>query len=55
MADEIAVNSGFTAGVFRESFPSILKTPHVLYPPINFKAYDRDVDMNDPSVKILES
>ncbi|CAM0142658.1 Alpha-1,3-mannosyltransferase-like protein [Umbelopsis sp. WA50703] len=55
MADTIVVNSNFTAGVFKRSFPSILKRPRTLYPPINFEAYDKDVDINDQSVKILVS
>ncbi|KAI8140704.1 alpha-1,3/1,6-mannosyltransferase ALG2 [Fennellomyces sp. T-0311] len=54
MADTIAVNSGYTGLVFKESFRSIKQTPQILYPPINFAAYDRSVDMNDESVKILE-
>jgi alpha-1,3/alpha-1,6-mannosyltransferase len=55
MADTIVVNSNFTAGVFKRSFPSILKRPRTLYPPINFEAYDKEVDINDQSVKILVS
>ena len=54
MADTIAVNSGYTGLVFKESFRSINQTPQILYPPINFSAYDKSVDMNDESVKILE-
>jgi alpha-1,3/alpha-1,6-mannosyltransferase len=34
-ADMVVVNSRFTAGIFRESFPSISASPDVLYPPIN--------------------
>ncbi|KAI9357754.1 alpha-1,3/1,6-mannosyltransferase ALG2 [Pilaira anomala] len=55
MADTITVNSQFTAGMFRKAFPRILKTPRVLYPPINFKAYDKQVDLSDPSVQLIES
>ncbi|CEP11992.1 hypothetical protein [Parasitella parasitica] len=55
MADTIAVNSQFTGGMFRRSFPGILKKPRVLYPPINFAAYDKQVDLADPSVQIIES
>lgn len=55
MADSITVNSQFTAGMFRRSFPSILKKPRVLYPPINFNAYDKKVDLADPSVQLVES
>lgn len=54
-ADTITVNSQFTAGIFRKSFKSILKTPRVLYPPINFALYDRQVDMLDSSVQSLET
>lgn len=55
MADTITVNSHFTAGMFKKSFPGILKVPRVLYPPINFAAYDKQVDLADPSVQIIES
>ncbi|ORZ16984.1 alpha-1,3/1,6-mannosyltransferase ALG2 [Absidia repens] len=55
LSDTIVVNSGFTGGMFRQSFPSILKKPRVLYPPINFAAYDRSVDLSDPRVQLLES
>ncbi|KAI9274578.1 alpha-1,3/1,6-mannosyltransferase ALG2 [Phascolomyces articulosus] len=54
MSDTIAVNSGYTGSVFKESFPSICQTPEILYPPINFRGYDRSVDLNDESVKILQ-
>ncbi|KAI7906438.1 alpha-1,3/1,6-mannosyltransferase ALG2, partial [Cokeromyces recurvatus] len=55
MADTIAVNSQFTAGMFRRSFPAILKKPKVLYPPINFAAYDKAVDLSDPFVQLIET
>lgn len=55
MADAITVNSQFTGGMFRRSFPCILKKPRVLYPPINFAAYDKQVDLSDPSVQQIES
>jgi alpha-1,3/alpha-1,6-mannosyltransferase len=55
MADTITVNSQFTAGMFRRSFPAILKKPRVLYPPINFAAYDKSVDLSDPTVQLIES
>ncbi|KAI7889856.1 alpha-1,3/1,6-mannosyltransferase ALG2 [Mucor mucedo] len=55
MADTITVNSNFTAGMFRRAFPSIFKKPRVLYPPINFAAYDKKVDLSDPSVQLVES
>ncbi|CAG8612120.1 4415_t:CDS:10 [Ambispora leptoticha] len=54
MADAIVVNSKFTANVFRDSFPSIKQRPEVLYPGIHFTSYDKAVDLNDESVKILE-
>jgi alpha-1,3/alpha-1,6-mannosyltransferase len=55
LADTVTVNSKFTAGMFERSFKSIIKKPRVLYPPINFAAYDKEVDMTDPSVQIIES
>ncbi|ORX60278.1 alpha-1,3/1,6-mannosyltransferase ALG2 [Hesseltinella vesiculosa] len=54
-ADAIVVNSKFTRNTFKQSFPSIDYLPKVLYPPINFAAYDRAVDYSDPLVQILES
>ncbi|KAI9279629.1 alpha-1,3/1,6-mannosyltransferase ALG2 [Sporodiniella umbellata] len=54
-ADTITVNSQFTLNIFRRSFPSILKKPRVLYPPINFSLYNRTVDVTDPTVLALES
>jgi alpha-1,3/alpha-1,6-mannosyltransferase len=54
MADDIVVNSKFTAGVFKESFKSLSnKKPGVLYPSIVFSSYDRAVDLQDPTVKPL--
>lgn len=41
--------------MFKKSFPTIAKTPEVLYPPINFEAYDRPVDVTDSAVQILGS
>ncbi|CAO3624923.1 unnamed protein product [Cunninghamella echinulata] len=55
MSDFIVVNSGFTAGMFKQSFPSIKKQLRVLYPPINFDAYDRPIDITDPKVQLLDS
>ncbi|KAI8092833.1 alpha-1,3/1,6-mannosyltransferase ALG2 [Halteromyces radiatus] len=55
LSDTIVVNSGFTGGMFKRSFPTILKKPRVLYPPINFDAYDRTTDYSDPQVQLLES
>eukprot|EP01133_Synstelium_polycarpum_P004321 gene4321-5047_t len=39
-ADKTVVNSNFTARTFTEAFPSIAKTPAVLYPCLNLKQYD---------------
>ncbi|CAO3644956.1 unnamed protein product [Cunninghamella blakesleeana] len=55
MSDIIVVNSGFTASMFKKTFPSMNKQLRVLYPPINFDAYDRSIDMNDPKVQLLQS
>lgn len=55
LADTVTVNSKFTAGMFERSFKSIVKKPRVLYPPINFAAYDKVVDMADSSVQLIES
>ena len=53
MADEIVVNSQFTASIFKASFPLISKYPEALYPGIHLTAYDEPVDMSDPLVKML--
>ncbi|RKO94022.1 alpha-1,3-mannosyltransferase ALG2-like protein, partial [Blyttiomyces helicus] len=53
MADEIVVNSKFTASVFRDSFPRISRSPGVLYPAIRFDAYDHKVNLANPTVKPL--
>src|SRR5947209_10597903 len=55
MADKIVVNSKFTQGIFRESFPSITQGPQVLYPGIHFDSYDKKVYMEDEAVKILNT
>lgn len=45
MADFVMVNSKFTAGTFRETFTSLEDVPvNVLYPGINKKSFDIDVD-----------
>ncbi|XP_030640154.1 alpha-1,3/1,6-mannosyltransferase ALG2 [Chanos chanos] len=45
MADRVVVNSRFTAGVFKQTFPRLsgVKTD-VLYPSLNFSAFDGEVD-----------
>ena len=50
MADVTVVNSNFTASIFHSSFPLIHIEPRVLYPGIALKAYDKEVDFDDPSV-----
>ncbi|KAI9599227.1 alpha-1,3/1,6-mannosyltransferase ALG2 [Syncephalis fuscata] len=44
MADSIAVNSQFTAGVFKQTFTRISHKPQVLYPGIRLDAYDRPIN-----------
>ncbi|KAF9009564.1 glycosyltransferase family 4 protein [Cyathus striatus] len=46
-ADIILANSRFTARVFKAYFPSIERTPDVVYPGINISAYEADVDPSD--------
>ncbi|CAG8672216.1 5663_t:CDS:2, partial [Paraglomus occultum] len=55
ISDRILVNSQFTAGIFRESFPSIKQTPEVLYPSIHLESYDKEVNLNDPSIQLLHT
>mmetsp|Transcript_22056 Transcript_22056/g.28158 ORF Transcript_22056/g.28158 Transcript_22056/m.28158 type:complete len:402 (-) Transcript_22056:53-1258(-) len=45
LADEILVNSKFTAGIFRQAFSRIHREPKVLYPSINFDSLSREVDV----------
>lgn len=45
MADRIVVNSKFTAGVFKQTFPSLAWIhTDVLYPSLNFAAFDVEVE-----------
>ena len=39
-ADAVAVNSNFTAGIFHDTFKSVKLRPEVLYPSLNFEAFD---------------
>ncbi|CAB4001564.1 Alpha-1,3 1,6-mannosyltransferase ALG2 [Paramuricea clavata] len=48
MADCVLVNSNFTAQTFFRTFTSLTNTnPRVLYPSLNFKAYDAEIDLCD--------
>ena len=48
MADCVLVNSNFTAQTFFKTFTSLTNTnPRVLYPSLNFKAYDAEIDLCD--------
>ena len=40
MAHAILVNSSFTADTYLRSFPSLKKRPEILYPSLNFSAFD---------------
>ncbi|KAF9581655.1 Alpha-1,3-mannosyltransferase-like protein [Lunasporangiospora selenospora] len=53
MADTIVVNSKFTAGIFKESFRMLRHNPEVLYPSIQFEAFDKEIDSTLPEVKAL--
>ena len=60
MADCVLVNSNFTAQTFFKTFTSLSSTnPRVLYPSLNFKAYDAEIDSKEsidgvpPTAKIL--
>jgi alpha-1,3/alpha-1,6-mannosyltransferase len=48
-AHRILVNSKFTAGVFAKTFTSLHAKPDVLYPSINFTAFDASVPA-DPAL-----
>ncbi|KAJ2691406.1 Alpha-1,3-mannosyltransferase-like protein [Coemansia spiralis] len=54
-ADEIVVNSRFTQETFRRAFPHLSKIPKVLTPALNFEAYDRPVDSDDPLLRALRT
>ena len=53
MADEILVNSNFTAKIFRDTFKSLKRRkPIVLYPSLHFQAFDAevpDIDLDIPN------
>ncbi|KAJ2445963.1 Alpha-1,3-mannosyltransferase-like protein [Coemansia sp. RSA 2424] len=54
-ADEIVVNSRFTQETFRRAFPHLGKVPKVLTPALNFEAYDKPVDNDDPLLRALRT
>ena len=54
LSDVILVNSKFTARVFQTHF-SIPRIPRVIYPGINFSAYDAVIKSGDEDVAILDS
>lgn len=48
MADCVLVNSNFTAQTFFKTFTSLTDTkPRVLYPSLNFKAYDAEIELEN--------
>ncbi len=47
LADEILVNSKFTASVFKQEFPWIKKVPTVLYPCVNLDSLKEIPDFSD--------
>jgi len=55
MADKILVNSQFTRSIFKESFPKINTVPEVLYPGINTKEYEKNIDELDKTLDLLRS
>ncbi|ORX76359.1 alpha-1,3/1,6-mannosyltransferase ALG2 [Anaeromyces robustus] len=55
MADKILVNSQFTRSIFKESFKKIDIVPDVLYPGINTKYYEKNIDENDKNLDLLKS
>lgn len=50
MATATVVNSHFTAGVFCDTFKSIVRRPQVLYPSLNFEAFDRECEKSLSSI-----
>ncbi|KAJ4473881.1 alpha-1,3-mannosyltransferase ALG2 [Lentinula aciculospora] len=55
-ADVILANSNFTGRVFKDNFPSIRRTPKVVYPGINIAAYEATEELaNDPDVVEISS
>ena len=48
MANCVLVNSNFTAQTFFKTFTSLTNTnPRVLYPSLNFEAYNKEIDLDD--------
>jgi len=57
LADQIFVNSNFTAGVFAEAFPLLQQLgirPDVLYPALNLQDQDRNADKAMPSLETMQ-
>ena len=54
MADDIVVNSKFTAGIFNNAFRWINRVPTVLYPGIHLASYDKPYDLKEPRTKLLK-
>jgi len=54
-SDVILANSKFTARVFKSYFPSIPRTPRVVYPGINISAYTLPVDNSDKDILEIAS
>jgi alpha-1,3/alpha-1,6-mannosyltransferase len=54
-ADIILANSKFTARIFNSHFSSIRITPKVVYPGINFSAYEAPVDLSDSDIVQISS
>ncbi|KAF5374872.1 hypothetical protein D9758_000100 [Tetrapyrgos nigripes] len=54
-ADVILSNSRFSRRVFKASFPSIETVPRVVYPGINFQAYETKANLSDPTVEAIAS
>jgi len=55
MADKILVNSQFTRSIFKETFTKIDIVPDVLYPGINTKEYEKNIDESDKNLNLLRS
>jgi len=55
LADKILVNSQFTCSIFKDSFKRINIVPDVLYPGINTKQYEKNIDEFDKSLDLLKS
>lgn len=53
LSDAIVVNSLFTQGIFKDTFPRIDQTPDVIYPSVDINPIIEPIPDNNPLVEYL--